>query len=137
MTIAPGPQVAPFLMFSGQAEEAMNFYTSVFESSSILRIKRYGAGEAGDEGSVYQAAFSLNGREFLCIDSPMKHAFSFTPSISLFVTNPDEAAIERYFQALSAGGQVLMPLGEYPFSKKFGWVQDRFGVSWQLSATEI
>lgn len=135
MAIESGPQVTPFLMFSGQAEEAMNFYTSVFEGSSILRIKRYAAGEAGAEGSVYQAAFSLNGREFLCIDSPMKHAFNFTPSISFFVTNADETAIERYFQALSAGGQVLMPLGEYPFSKKFGWVQDRFGVSWQLSAS--
>lgn len=135
MNVDAGPQVTPFLMFSGQAEEAMNFYTSVFQGSSILRIKRYGAGEPGREGSVYQAAFSLNGREFLCIDSPMKHAFTFTPSISLFITSADEAAIERYFQVLSAGGQVLMPLGEYPFSKKFGWVQDRFGVSWQLSAS--
>ncbi|HUY92227.1 MAG TPA: VOC family protein [Pirellulales bacterium] len=135
MTIEPGPQITPFLMFSGQAEEAMNFYVGLFEGSKILRIARYGAKEAGREGSVYLAAFSLGGREFLCIDSPVEHDFTFTPAISLFVASSDEAAIERYFQALSEGGQALMPLGAYPFSKKFGWVQDRFGVSWQLNAT--
>lgn len=135
MTVDLGPQVTPFLMFGGQAEEAMNFYTRLFENSKILRIARYGANEAGREGTVYQAAFSLGGREFLCIDSPVAHGFSFTPAISLFVATSDEAAIEHYFQALSEGGQVLMPLGAYPFSKKFGWVQDRFGVSWQLNTT--
>jgi predicted 3-demethylubiquinone-9 3-methyltransferase (glyoxalase superfamily) len=129
-----GPKVTTFLMFTGQAEEAMNFYVSLFENSQVIRVTRYGPGEMGEEGSVVHALFSLNGQELMCIDSPTQHPFSFTPSISLYVSCPDEAKITRYFEALAAGGQTLMPLGEYPFSKKFGWVQDRFGVSWQLSA---
>ncbi len=129
-----GPQITPFLMFSGQAEEAMNFYVSLFENSRIVSLTRYGAGEMGAEGSVQQAVFSLNGQELMCIDSPVKHDFTFTPATSLFVTSADEAQIDRYFESLSEGGAVLMPLGAYPFSKKFAWVQDRFGVSWQLSA---
>lgn len=129
-----GPKVTTFLMFAGQAEEAMNFYVSLFENSQVIRVTRYGPGEMGKEGSVVHALFSLNGQELMCIDSPAEHGFTFTPAISLYVSCPEEAKITRYFESLSAGGQVLMPLGEYPFSKKFGWIQDRFGVSWQLSA---
>jgi len=121
-------------MFSGQAEEAMNSYVSLFENSKIIRVTRYGPNEMGKEGSVQHALFSLNGQELMCIDSNVMHGFTFTPAISLFVECPDEAKITRYFEALSQGGQVLMPLNAYPFSKKFGWVQDRFGVSWQLKA---
>lgn len=120
-------------MFEGKAEEAMNFYISLFEESKIVSLKRYGPNEMGKEGSVYQAVFSLNSQTFMCIDSPAKHGFTFTPAISLYVSCPDEAKITRYFEALSADGQVLMPLAAYPFSKKFAWVSDRFGVSWQLS----
>jgi predicted 3-demethylubiquinone-9 3-methyltransferase (glyoxalase superfamily) len=130
-----GPKITTFLMFEGKAEEAMNFYVSLFEGSKVVNVTRYGPGEMGKEGSVQHAVFSLNGREFMCIDSPAKHDFTFTPAISLYVSCPDEAKITRYFQALSEGGNVLMPLDSYPFSKKFAWVQDRFGVSWQLSAS--
>lgn len=80
------------------------------------------------------ALFSLNGRHIRCIDSPVKHDFTFTPATSLYVTSADENQISRYFAALSEEGQILMPLDSYPFSKKFGWVQDRFGVSWQVNA---
>lgn len=128
-----GPTITTFLMFEGKAEEAMNFYVSLFEESKIVSLKRYGPNEMGKEGSVYQAVFSLNGQNFMCIDSPVKHGFTFTPAISLYVSCPDEAKITRYFDALSADGQVLMPLAAYPFSKKFAWVSDRFGVSWQLT----
>lgn len=75
-------KVTPFLMFEGNAEEAMNFYTSVIEDSKIINIIRYGANEAGKEGSVMQATFSLKGQEFMCIDSYIKHEFTFTPSLS-------------------------------------------------------
>jgi predicted 3-demethylubiquinone-9 3-methyltransferase (glyoxalase superfamily) len=122
-----------FLMFEGQAEAAMNFYTSLFEGSKIDHIARYGAGEAGPEGSVMAATFSLGEQQFMASDSFVKHAFTFTPSISIWVNCESEAEIERAFAALSEGGAVLMPLDAYPFSKKFGWVQDRFGVSWQLT----
>jgi predicted 3-demethylubiquinone-9 3-methyltransferase (glyoxalase superfamily) len=132
--VSNGPKVTTFLMFSGQAEEAMNFYVSLFENSQVVRVTRYGPNEMGKEGSVVHAIFSLNGQELMCIDSAVQHGFTFTPAISLYVSCPDEAKVTSYFEALAAGGQVLMPLGTYPFSKKFGWLQDRFGVSWQLSA---
>ncbi len=128
-----GPEVMPFLMFTGQAEEAMNFYVGLFENSQVLNIKRYGPSQTGGEGTVEVAVFTLNGRAFKCIDSPPVHDFTFTPSISFLVTSDDEANATRYFEALANGGNVLMPLGEYPFSKRYGWVQDRFGVSWQIS----
>lgn len=122
-----------FLMFTGQAEAAMNLYTSLFERSEILNLTRYAANEAGAEGSVQHATFTLNGQEFMCIDSNAEHAFTFTPSISLYVRCETEEEIERVFAILSQDGQVFMPLDRYPFSQKFGWLADRFGVSWQLS----
>ncbi|NRF92926.1 VOC family protein [Paenibacillus frigoriresistens] len=126
-------KITTFLMFSGQAEEAMNLYTSLFDQSEILTIKRYGAGEAGAEGSVLRATFSLHGQVFMCIDSSMKHDFTFTPAISLYVTCDSEEEIDRVYEKLSQDGTVLMPLAAYPFSEKFGWVGDRFGVTWQLA----
>lgn len=125
--------VTPFLMFEGKAEEAMNFYVALFTEARVTSVKRYGPGEAGAEGSVMKATFSLNGQSVMCIDSPVKHKFSFTPAISLFVDCDSEQEVDALFARLSEGGQVLMPLGAYPFSRRFAWVSDRFGVSWQLS----
>lgn len=127
-------KVTPFLMFQdGKAEEAMNFYTSLIEDSAITNIVRYGANESGDEGTVMQATFTLKGQEFMCIDSNIHHQFSFTPSFSIFVTCNTEEEIDNIYQKLNEGGQALMPIGDYGFSKKFGWLNDRFGVSWQLT----
>ena len=126
-------KITTFLMFAGQAEEAMNLYTSLFRSSEILNITRYGADEAGAEGTVQHATFTLNGQEFMCIDSNAQHAFTFTPSISLYVRCKTEEEIDRVYTALSKNGQILMPLDRYPFSQKFVWLSDKFGVSWQLS----
>lgn len=81
------------------------------------------------------AEFTLAGQKLMCIDSPAKHALTFTPSISLFV-DCGEREIDTLFARLSDGGHVLMPLAEYPFSRRFGWVSDRFGVSWQLRIRE-
>jgi predicted 3-demethylubiquinone-9 3-methyltransferase (glyoxalase superfamily) len=120
-------------MFEGTAEEAMNYYVSLFRGSEIARVERYGPGEPGPEGSIKRAEFTLGGHRLACIDSPIKHGFTFTPSISLFVDCENEAELDAAFGSLSAGGKVLMPLGNYGFSAKFGWVQDRFGVSWQLN----
>jgi len=125
--------IRTFLMFEGKAEEAINFYTSLFKLSQIIKIDRYGINEAGVEGSVKTAIFTINGQEFMCIDSYVNHGFTFTPAMSLFVTCDSEEEINGLFENLSAGGQVMMPLGAYPFSKKFAWMSDRFGVSWQLS----
>lgn len=127
-------KVTPFLMFQeGKAEEAMNFYISLVENSEIKSIVRYGANEAGEEGTVMQAIFSIKGQEFMCIDSNVKHQFSFTPSFSIYVTCDTEEEINNLYQKLVDGGHALMPLGDYGFSKKFGWVNDRFGVSWQFN----
>lgn len=126
-------KATPFLMFQGNAEEAMNYYTSVIEESEITRIIRYGANEAGNEGSVMQATFSLKGQEFMCIDSNVKHEFTFTPSFSIFLTCDTEEEISRLYEKLSEGGGALMPLDNYGFSKKFAWIVDKFGVSWQLN----
>lgn len=126
-------KVTPFLMFEGNAEEAMNYYTSLIERSKITNIVRYGANESGTEGSVMQATFTLKDQEFMCIDSNVKHQFTFTPSFSIFLTCDSEEEIDRLYSSLTDGGQVMMPLGDYFFSKKFGWVSDKFGVSWQLT----
>lgn len=127
-------KVIPFLMFQGgKAEEAMNFYTSLVEDSEITRIVRYGSNEAGDEGTVMQATFTLKGQEFMCIDSHVKHAFAFTPSFSIYVACNTEEEIDALYGKLIEGGQALMPLGNYGFSTKFGWLNDRFGVSWQIN----
>ena len=122
-------------MFDGKAEEAMNFYTALFEKSEILSITRYGPDEAGAEGSVVHATFSLGGQEFMCIDSSIQHEFGFTPALSLYIHCESEPEIDRLFKELSQTGQVLMPLDRYPFSEKFAWVSDQFGVSWQLNLT--
>jgi len=120
-------------MFEGTAEQAINFYVSLFKNSKIVNIQRYQAGEQGAEGTVKIAKFILSGQEFTCIDSPVKHDFIFTPSISLFVECESESELMDAFKKLSSGGGVLMPLDNYGFSKMFGWVNDCFGVSWQLN----
>jgi predicted 3-demethylubiquinone-9 3-methyltransferase (glyoxalase superfamily) len=129
----PGQKITPFLMFSGRAEEAMNYYTALFDRSEVISLQRYGPNEAGAEGTVLLATFQLHGQLFMCIDSSVKHEFTFTPAISFYITCDTEDEIDRVFQQLSHEGMVLMPLAAYPFSPKFGWVQDKFGVSWQLS----
>lgn len=126
-------KVTTFLMFDGKAEEAMNFYVSIFDKAEILSIERYGPNAAGEEGTVLRATFSLYGQVFMCIDSNMKHDFSFTPAMSLYVTCATEEEIKLLFEKLSQSGQVFMPLAAYPFSDKFGWLSDKFGVSWQLN----
>lgn len=126
-------KITTFFMFEGRAEEAMSFYVSLFEDAKILSLDRYGPHGAGREGTVEHATFSLAGQVFMCIDSNVKHSFDFTPSISLYVQCETEAEIDRLYSRLVEDGEELMPLGSYGFSDKFGWVNDRFGVSWQLN----
>lgn len=129
--------ITTFLMFvgeqAGKAEEAVNFYTSLFSDSEVLSIERYGAGENEPEGAVKIARFTLNGTLFMAMDSHLGHKFSFTPSVSMYVECESEREIDEVFGALADGGAELMPLDNYGFSKKFGWLNDRYGVSWQLN----
>jgi predicted 3-demethylubiquinone-9 3-methyltransferase (glyoxalase superfamily) len=119
-------------MFEGCADEALSLYTSLFEGSSVESMQRYPA-EAGAVGKVMHAVFTLCGQQVHCTDSPIKHAFTFTPSFSLWVDLDDESNFERIFEKLSKDGSVLMPPNNYGFSKRFAWINDRFGVSWQLN----
>lgn len=125
--------ITPFLMFTGQAEEAMRLYTSVFPDSEVEEIQYHKAGDSGVEGTVKRGSFRLNNQRFICFDSPPVHDFTFTPSISMFVDFGSADEVDTAFHRLSEGGSVFMPLGTYPFSERFGWINDRFGVSWQLS----
>lgn len=111
----------------------MKFYVSLIPGSEVIDIVRYGPGGPGPEGSVMKGTFSLGGQTVLCTDSFVKHAFTFTPAQSFFVTCRSEGEIRRLAGALAEGGAELMPLGDYGFSRQFAWVNDRFGVSWQLN----
>ena len=123
----------PFLMFEGNAQAALALYTSLFQNSQVIRADRYAAGEAGAAGTIKVATFTLCGREFMCSDSPVKHNFSFTPASSVFVECESREELEHAFDVLAQEGLVLMPLDNYGFSQRFGWLNDRFGVSWQLN----
>ncbi|HCR97752.1 MULTISPECIES: VOC family protein [Halomonas] len=118
---------------AGKAEEATRFYTSLFPGSKITDIQRYEAGEHEPEGSAKVVRFTINGTEFMALDSHLDHPFTFTPSMSLHVECESMSEIEKVFRALAEGGSELMPLDNYGFSQKFGWLNDRYGVSWQLN----
>jgi predicted 3-demethylubiquinone-9 3-methyltransferase (glyoxalase superfamily) len=125
-------QINPFLMFASGAEAAMDFYRSLFPGAQIESLSHYDAEGPGTAGSVKQATLVLLGRRFEFFDSPVRHAFTFTPAISFAVACESAEEVDRLFAALSEGGQVLMGLDAYPFARRFGWINDKFGVSWQL-----
>ena len=127
------PTVTPFLMFEGQAQQAIELYTRVLRDSEILDVERYGPDGPGPENTIIRATMSLQGQTVLVSDSYISHDFTFTPSFSLFVTCEDEAELERLVADLGEDGKTLMPLDNYGFSQRFAWVVDRFGVSWQLN----
>jgi predicted 3-demethylubiquinone-9 3-methyltransferase (glyoxalase superfamily) len=126
-------QISTFFMFEGQAEEALRFYVGLLPNSSIESIERYGANQPGREGSVKRAAAVLAGTRYQFIDSPAKHAFGFTPAVSLFIDCDSKEQLEKFASALGEGGSYLMPQANYGFSQWFCWLQDRWGISWQLN----
>jgi predicted 3-demethylubiquinone-9 3-methyltransferase (glyoxalase superfamily) len=126
-------QISTFLMFAGTAQSALRSYVALFPDSRIVSLELYGAGERGSEGSVKRAVFELHGVRYMCVDSPVHHDFTFTPSISLFVECDSLAQFEQLCTALSAEGKVFMAPAAYGFSQRFAWLQDRFGVSWQFN----
>ena len=126
-------QVTTFLMFAGEAEAAMRCYTSLLPDSRIESLERYAAGEDGPEGTIKRSAVVLAGTRYMFFDSPVKHAFGFTPAISLFVDCDGKEQLESIAAKLGEGGSFLMPAANYGFSRWFCWLQDRWGVSWQLN----
>lgn len=118
----------------GKAEEAIKLYTSLIPNSEIKKIERWGEGEpAGVAGQVKVALFTLAGNEYMASENTADHQFTFTPAISIFIECENEAEITRLHTELSKGGKEFMPMDNYGFSKKFAWVEDRYGVSWQLN----
>lgn len=124
-------KITPFLWFDRQAEQAAEFYTSLFDHSRISEVVRYTEGGPGPAGSVMTVSFELAGQQFIGLNGGPE--FGFTPAISFFVHCDTVGEVDALWAKLSDGGTVLMPLDAYPFSEKFGWIGDRFGVSWQLS----
>lgn len=125
-------KLVPFLMFQkGDAYAAMTFYTELFDDGEILLEERFAEGEPG-AGTIRQGIIRVAGQQIQCFDSPVKHAFEFTPSVSLYMRCESGEEQKRVWTGLSEGGQELMPLDDYGFGP-FGWCTDRFGVSWQVS----
>ena len=118
-------KITPFLWFNNQAEEAMTFYVSIFKNSKILMLRRYGKEGPGPEGTVMTGTFQLEGQEFMALNGGPH--FSFTPAISLFVSCKTQEEVDELWDKLSAGGAP----------NQCGWVQDKFGLSWQIIPTAL
>lgn len=118
-------KITPFLWFDSQAEEAMNFYVSIFRNSKVLTVNRYGDAGPGPKGTVMTANFLLDGQEFVALNGgPL---YKFTPAISFVVNCESQQEVDDLWDKLSAGGR------EDPC----GWLQDKFGVSWQIVPTVL
>ncbi len=113
-------KITPFLWFDGKAEEAMNFYTSIFRNSKVRDVMRYGDAGPGPKGSVMSATFEIEGQELIALNGGP--AFSFTPAISFFVKCETQEEVDDLWAKLSAGGKT----------QQCGWLQDKFGLSWQI-----
>jgi predicted 3-demethylubiquinone-9 3-methyltransferase (glyoxalase superfamily) len=113
-------KITPCLWFDGKAEEAMNFYASIFKNSKISRIMRYGEAGPGAKGSVLSVTAELDGEEFIALNGGPH--FTFSPAISLFVTCATQAEVDEFWEKLSAGGE----------RQRCGWLKDKYGVSWQI-----
>ena len=111
-------KITPFLWFDNNAEEAMNFYVSIFEDSKILNVSRYGG--PGPAGTVMSATFQLNGQDFMALNGgPL---FAFTEAISMFVSCADQREVDQLWEKLTDGGEP----------SRCGWLKDRYGLSWQI-----
>jgi predicted 3-demethylubiquinone-9 3-methyltransferase (glyoxalase superfamily) len=113
-------KITPFLWFDGNAEEAMNFYVSIFKNSKVLKVTRYGEAGPGPKGTVMSATFQLEGQNFYALNGGPQ--FSFTPAISFFVNCESQQEVDELWEKLSAGGQ----------KERCGWLKDKYGLSWQI-----
>lgn len=111
-------QIATFLTFQKEdAEEAMNFYIKLFDNSKIVNLKRWEKEAAGKEGTIMHATFTLNGKLYMCSDSPPIHDWDFTPAVSNYIECVSESELEQLYTKLSENGKVMMPLENYGFSQ--------------------
>ncbi len=113
-------KITPFLWFDGKAEEAMNFYVSIFKNSKIVSVTRYGDAGPGPTGTVMTATFQLDGHEFIALNGGPE--FTFSPAISFFVNCETQQEVDELWEKLSAGGE----------KQRCGWLKDKYGLSWQV-----
>ena len=113
-------KITPFLWFDNNAEEAMNFYVSIFRNSKVGTVTRYGEAGPGPKGSVMSATFTLDGQDFFALNGGPQ--FAFTPAISFFVNCETQQEVDELWENLSAGGR----------KDRCGWLQDKYGLSWQI-----
>jgi predicted 3-demethylubiquinone-9 3-methyltransferase (glyoxalase superfamily) len=118
-------KITTFLWFDNQAEEAANFYTSIFKNSKIKKISRYSDAGPGPKGSVMVVAFELEGQQFTALNGGP--VFSFTPAISLMVNCETQAEVDDLWEKLSADGK----------KDRCGWLKDKYGLSWQIVPTRV
>lgn len=118
-------KIVPFLWFDRQAEEAANFYVSIFKGSKLGRVRRYGEGGPAPKGSVMSAEFQLDGQDFIALNGGPQ--FKFSPAISFFVNCETQTEVDELWEKLSAGGK----------KDRCGWLTDKFGVSWQIIPTAL
>jgi len=124
-------KATPFLMFQGDAGDALALYREVFPDFEEVAISRHEQGDMA--GQVAMARIRIGGQEIMLNDSPPVHDFTFTPSTSFFIDCEDEAQLRALAETLGDGGKVMMPIDNYGFSSLFTWLADSFGVSWQLN----
>jgi predicted 3-demethylubiquinone-9 3-methyltransferase (glyoxalase superfamily) len=118
-------KITPFLWFDHQAEQAANFYVSLFKNSKITSVSRYGEGSPGEAGTVMTVNFQLNGQEFVALNGGP--VFSFTEAISFFVSCESQAEVDMFWEKLSDGGKP----------GQCGWITDKYGVTWQIVPEEL
>jgi predicted 3-demethylubiquinone-9 3-methyltransferase (glyoxalase superfamily) len=116
-------KITPFLWFDDKAEEAMNFYVSIFKNSKVLGVTRYGEAGPGPKGSIMTASFELNGQEFVALNGGPR--FKFTEAISFVVNCETQQEVDEFWEKLSEGGQKV----------QCGWLKDKYGLSWQVVPT--
>ena len=121
----PIQKITPFLWFDGKAEEAMNFYVSIFKNSKVVQLTRYGDAGPGSKGTVMSAIFQLEGQEFYALNGGPQ--FKFSPAISLFVNCETQQEVDDLWEKLSAGGKT----------NRCGWLDDKFGLTWQIIPTTL
>ena len=119
-------KISPFLWFDDQAEEAMNFYVSVFKNSKVLSISRYGNEGPGQAGKVMTVSFELNGQEFTALNGGPQH-FGFSEAISFFVNCENQEEVDFLWGKLTEGGEP----------GPCGWLKDKYGLSWQIVPTAL
>jgi predicted 3-demethylubiquinone-9 3-methyltransferase (glyoxalase superfamily) len=116
-------KITPFLWFDGEAEEAANFYVSIFKNSKVLSVSRYGDGAPRPKGSVMTVAFDLDGQKFVALNGGPQYAF--TPAVSFVVNCETQEEVDHYWEKLTAGGKEV----------QCGWLTDKYGLSWQITPT--